>query len=301
MGYGSWDHTSYTIYAYNTGRSVTSSGNLASSYTAQDIFKARGIDAKLSPYKVMRECKDTDEHPNTLPVILALDVTGSMGPTAAEVAKKLNELMTQIFSTVPDVEFMIMGIGDVYCDSAPIQVSQFESDVRIAEWTDKIFFERGGGGNGFESYTAAWYMGLKHCELDCWKRGKKGIIITLGDEPLNPYMQKEPLMRATGDALEGDIETASLYPLAKEKFDIYHIAVNDEENCYRYYKDLIASSFGKYLDDEHLIIAKLDEIIQVIAAIVMKASIAQGTNLNFGSKYEATTVHPGEGMPVISW
>lgn len=294
MGYGSWDSVSYTSYAYNTGRSVTSTGNLSSTYTAQDIFKARGIDQKLSPYKVMRECKDSDEHPNTLPVILALDVTGSMGPTAAEVAKRLNELMTQVFSSVPDVEFMIMGIGDVYCDSAPIQISQFESDVRIAEWTDKIYFEGGGGGNGFESYTAAWYMGLKHCDLDCWKRGKKGIIITLGDEPLNPYMQKDPLMRATGDSLEADVETASLYPLAKEKFDIYHIAVNDHDNCYRMYKDLIDMSFGKYLDDDHLKVAKLDDIIQVIAAIIQSST-------KDIPRFEATVVHPGEGMPVISW
>ena len=294
MGYGSWDSVSYTSYACNTGRSVTSTGNLSSTYTAQDIFKARGIDQKLSPYKVMRECKDSDEHPNTLPVILALDVTGSMGQTAAEVAKRLNELMTQVFSSVPDVEFMIMGIGDVYCDSAPIQISQFESDVRIAEWTDKIYFEGGGGGNGFESYTAAWYMGLKHCDLDCWKRGKKGIIITLGDEPLNPYMQKEPLMRATGDPLEADVETESLYPLAKEKFDIYHIAVNDHDNCYRMYKDLIDMSFGKYLDEDHLKVAKLDDIIQVIAAIIQSST-------KDIPRFEGTVVHPGEGMPVISW
>lgn len=294
MGYGSWDSVSYTTYANTTGRSVNSAGNLSSNYTAQDIFKARGIDQKLSPYKVMRECRDSDEHPNTLPVILALDVTGSMGPTAAEVAKRLNELMTQVFSSVPDVEFMIMGIGDVYCDSAPIQISQFESDVRIAEWTDKIYFEGGGGGNGFESYTAAWYMGLKHCDLDCWKRGKKGIIITLGDEPLNPYMQKEPLMRATGDALETDVETASLYPLAKEKFDIYHIAVSDTNNCYRYYREHIMNSFGKYLDEDHLKVARLDEIIQVISAIVQSSATA-------APKFEGSVVNPGEGMPVISW
>ena len=293
MGYGSWNSTSYTTYAYNTGRSVTSTGTLCDSYTAQDIFKARGLDLKLSPYKVLRECKDSDEHPNTIPVILALDVTGSMGPTAAEVAKKLNELMTQLYSSVPDVEFMIMGIGDVYCDSAPIQVSQFESDVRIAEWTDRIYFEGGGGGNGYESYTAAWYMGLKHCDLDCWKRGKKGIIITLGDEPLNPYMQKEPLMRATGDPLEADVETDILFTEASKKFDIYHISVDDSDNCYRYYHEHIMNSFGRYLDDEHLKVAKLEEIIQVIAAIVQSSAIRPQI-------IEAIS-NPQEGMPVISW
>ena len=77
-----------------------------------------------------------------------------MGNTAVEVAKKLNEIMTNLYEEVSDVQFMIMGIGDLYCDEAPIQASQFESDIRIAEQLDKIYFEGGGGGNGYESYTA---------------------------------------------------------------------------------------------------------------------------------------------------
>lgn len=83
---------------------------------------------------------------------------------------------------------MIMGIGDLAYDGCPIQVSQFESDIRIAEQLDKIYFEFGGGGNSFESYTAAWYFGSRHTKLDCLNRGKKGIIITMGDEQLNPYL-----------------------------------------------------------------------------------------------------------------
>ena len=65
-----------------------------------------------------------------------------------------------------------MGIGDLAYDYAPIQASQFESDIRIAEQLDKIYFEGGGGGNNFESYTAAWYFGVHNCKLDCWNRGE---------------------------------------------------------------------------------------------------------------------------------
>lgn len=50
----------------------------------------------LDPKNVIRECCDTEEHPNTIPVILALDVTGSMGQAAVEVAKKLNVIMTKL-------------------------------------------------------------------------------------------------------------------------------------------------------------------------------------------------------------
>lgn len=60
-----------------------------------------------------------------------------MGSAATDVAKKLNYVMTELYKQVKDVQFMIMGIGDLAYDSAPIQISQFESDIRIAEQLTK--------------------------------------------------------------------------------------------------------------------------------------------------------------------
>ena len=54
-------------------------------------------------------------------------------------------------------------------------MSQFESDMRIAEALDKIYMEHRGGGNAYESYTAAWRMGLNRTSLDrIDKQEKKG-------------------------------------------------------------------------------------------------------------------------------
>lgn len=250
---------------------VGSDGSISGNYHAQDMFKQRMIAAELDPKNKMRECCDSEEHPNTIPVILGLDVTGSMGGAAVEVAKKLNVVMTKLYEKVADVEFMIMGIGDLAYDNAPIQASQFESDIRIAEQLDKIYFEGGGGGNSYESYTAAWYFGLQHTKLDCRNRGKKGIIITMGDEPLNPYLPKNPLSRATGDNLQGDIETKDLYEETIRKFDIYHLAVKDSQTSYRYYESGIKESFGKYLDENHLRIVSMDNIANAIVDIVTRA------------------------------
>lgn len=281
MGSGSWSSSDYTRYsAVVKGRSVTADGLLHSSYSAQDLFTSKKIQTELNPYNVVRECCDSEEHPNTIPVILALDVTGSMGSAAAEVAKKLNVVMTELYKKVEDVEFMVMGIGDLAYDDAPIQMSQFEADVRIAEQLDKVYFEGGGGGNSFESYTAAWYMGLRHTKLDCWNRGKKGIIITMGDEPLNPYLPRKQLSVVTGDSLQGDVETADLYKAASDKFDIYHLAVNDGATSYRYYVDDIQSTFGKYLDNEHLTTVSLNNIANTIVEIVCKAKDEITTNNN---------------------
>lgn len=281
MGCGSWSESSYRDYSKSVGRTVRTTVDsltgaetvsLDDSHTAQSLFSNRRLDKALNPKNVMRECCDSEEHPTTVPVILALDVTGSMGSVAAEVAKRLNPIMTSLFAKVPHVEFMVMGIGDLAYDDAPIQISQFESDIRIAEQLDKIYFEGGGGGNSFESYTAAWYMGSRHTKLDCWNRGAKGIIITLGDEPLNPYLPKYPLSLVTGDSLQADVETPALYEEAKEKFDIYHLAVSDRGTSYKWHANGIADTFSKILDEDHFKVVNLDSLDSTIVDIVANAA-----------------------------
>lgn len=262
MGGGTWSTTSYTTSVSSRGFATLDAMAYAN---VQDVYESRKLDPALNPYKVVRECCDSVEHPETLPIILALDVTGSMGETATACAAKLDEIMGELYKTTKDVEFMMMGIGDLSYDEAPIQATQFESDVRIFDQTTKIYFEGGGGGNTFESYTAAWYFGLYNTSLDCWKRGKKGIIITLGDEPLNPYLPGRALGATLGTGTQ-DIDTDQLYADACEKFDIYHIAI-DGNNMYHRYKDEIKNTWGKLLG-QHLMVSTLDNLPQTIAAIV---------------------------------
>lgn len=270
MGCGSWTSDSFKSYSKSVGRSVSKSGVIDSDYSNQEMFKATRLDSALDPKNVIRECCDSDEHPNTLPVILALDVSGSMGEAAVEVAKKLNVIMTKLYKDVKDVEFMIMGIGDLAYDACPIQVSQFESDIRIAEQLDKIYFEFGGGGNGFESYTAAWYFGSRHTKLDCLNRGRKGIIITIGDEQLNPYLplggRRSGLIKATGDNLQADVETKDLYDEASKKFNIYHLDVN---HYHRWDEDEVEKSYKEYLDDTHFRKVTIDNIANEIVDIII--------------------------------
>ena len=239
MGSGIWTKDALATYTVSS-RGCSLDDFTTMDVSTQDVYKATKLNKLLDPFKAMRECRDNDEHPNTMPVILALDVTGSMGGASVAVAKQLGQIMEDVFSNkdVPDVEFCVMAIGDLAYDREPIQMGQFESDIRIAEQLDAIYFEGCGGGNKYESYTAAWYMGLNHCKLDCWNRGKKGIIITLGDELPNPHLpirgNRKGLIDATGDNLQGNIETTDLLPEVREKFNVYHISVNDSQCSYEY-------------------------------------------------------------------
>lgn len=263
MGSGAWSSETYSSRLTDWG--FASVDCLASSSVGQ-VYKSRGLDPMLDPHGVIRECCDSEEHPNTIPVILALDVTGSMGSACTMCAAKLDEIMTKLYSEVQDVQFMMMGIGDLAYDRAPIQATQFESDIRILDQTTKTYFEGGGGGNNFESYTAAWYFGLHNTKLDCWNRGRKGIIITLGDEPLNPYLPKKPLNQVLGSAEQADVDTDKLYREVCEKFDVYHIAITNNSSYWRY-KDEIKNSWGELLG-QRLFVAESDDLPKIVSQIV---------------------------------
>jgi hypothetical protein len=266
MGGGAWTTASYTNYM-KSSRGIDDVSFLNSTSVNQ-FYTARTIDPALDPKGVkIRECRDSEEHPNTIPVILALDVTGSMGSACAAVARQLDKIITGLYADVKDVEFMVMGIGDFAYDRAPLQVSQFESDVRICDQLGKIYFERGGGSNPYESYTAAWYFALHHTDLDCWKRGKRGIIITMGDEPLNPYLPGRDFDRVFGYASQ-DVNTEDLYKQVIEKFDVYHIIITDRESCGWRYLDMDKKSWGRLLDGQHLFDKTSDELPEVIHDIV---------------------------------
>ena len=267
MGYGSWSARSYVTKSVACAMSVSADGLLDFSGSAQELYKSRYLDPALDPKGVIRECRDSEEHPQTVPVILALDVTGSMGSAAVEVAKTLNVVMTKLYDSVKDVQFLTMGIGDLAYDRAPIQASQFESDIRISEQLDKLYFEAGGGGNKYESYTAAWYFGLYHTDLDCWKRGQRGIIITMGDETLNPYLPCADLNRVTGDTNQTGVETKDLYPKAAEKFDIYHLNVHHGGSAYDDHFQNCLTTFQEYLGERARTV-KTEEVADAIIQIV---------------------------------
>lgn len=272
MGSGNWSSKAYRNYSTTMGRSVDNRGYVTTSYaSANDMFRSRALAAELNPRNAIRECRDSDEHPNTKPVILALDVTGSMGNVAMLVAKSLNPIISKLYEDIADIEFMIMGIGDFEYDYAPLQVSQFESDIRIAHQLDKLYFEGMGGGNGYESYSAAWAFAAFNTDCDCWKRGEKGTLITLGDEPLNPYLPHDRYSSIVGN-LE-TISTENIYKLASQHWNIYHIPIG---RSFEFYRPQIYNTWSGVIGENNIRESTLDNLPMTITDIIKESLEGQG-------------------------
>lgn len=221
MGYGS-----YTASDWNK---LKSSRNLSKQQNVNEVFQSKQCNPKFDPKFIgVRECFDSEDHPNTTPIVVGLDVTGSMGYLAVEIATgALNELIMKLYSTgaVEDPALMCAAYGD-YRDQSPLQVTQFESDIRIAEQLLEIYFENHGQGQVVP--TCLWEFLAKHTNIDAInKRNEKGFVFTIGDSaPIRDTYIGETMEAVIGDKLETGTTRETLLRSVKEKFHVFHIVVD---------------------------------------------------------------------------
>lgn len=225
MGYGS-----YSAADWNK---LKSSRNLSNNQRVEEVFKSRTCNPKFDPkYIATRECFDSEDHPNTTPIVVGLDVTGSMGYLAVEVATKaLNELIMKLYSTgaVEDPALMCAAYGD-FSDASPLQVTQFESDIRIAEQLLELFFENGGCGK--VAPTCLWEFLSRHTNIDaCSKRGEKGFLFTIGDcAEIRDEKIAETVKRVIGDDIDSKTTREELLDEVSQKFNVFHIIIEDRNS-----------------------------------------------------------------------
>jgi len=175
MGYGSYSASAHR--ALLETRTELATGQVFSQSSCHPLMNPHGVR--------LRESRDSPDHPNSVGVIFALDVSASMGDIPHELATKtLPTFMETVLGVLPDAQVMFMAFGNAFADKSPLQVGQFESEATSMDrWLSMIHVESGGGGLG-ESYDLALYFASRHTALDCYeKRQKKGYLFMTGDEP----------------------------------------------------------------------------------------------------------------------
>lgn len=223
MGGGRWSDSDWATYSSTTTKTAR---------TVDDIYKSKGMVDKFDPSKiVMRESRDSVDNPNSTALIVALDVTGSMDSVLDSMAREgLKTLATEIYARKPitDPHIMYMGVGDVDAgDRAPLQVTQFEADIRIAEQMMDIWLERHGGGNSYEGYNLPWYFAGMKTSIDCFeKRGKKGYLFTVGDEETPNGLSATAIKRVFGDTVQTGLSNEQLLAMVSRMYHVYHLIVN---------------------------------------------------------------------------
>lgn len=270
MGGGSWTNTSWRSYAdTNTvGKSQA------------DIFKSTTIDPGLSAHNFnggIRESVDGDDNPRSTAIALFSDVTGSMGITAEAIIRRLDVVCENLYDRKPVTNPHILtgAIGDAYTDSSPFQATQFEADIRIAEQTQKLFLERRGGGNGGESYALAWLFAAMQTATDCYdKRGEKGFLFTVGDEPVHGVEEAgtgyaagvtvAQAKRFLNLDIERDLSAKECLEMAQRKWNVFHIVIETHSS----YRAGIEATFGTLMPNSLLWLEDVQYLPELIVSTI---------------------------------
>ena len=273
MGRARWSAGDWKSYTTSTtaGRS------------REEIFtrKSHNVREDFDPKNIqVREARDSEVNPNSNAIIVAFDQTGSMGDIPYSfIQKGLGTMVQEILDREPvtDPHVMIMAFGDAWTDRHPLQVTQFETDIRIAEQLKDMYLEGHGGGNRWESYNLPWYFAARRTSIDCFeKRNKKGYLFTVGDEPPPPNLEARHVQKFLGETIQDDLDSRDILVMVERKYHVYHVIVEQGNHASRHPVE-VREGWNNLLDQRVL---RLTDYHKLAECVVSTIEINEGNDVD---------------------
>ncbi|MDM0037768.1 VWA domain-containing protein [Variovorax sp. J22G21] len=235
MGYGNYSHAAHAALVADRA-----------SRSGAEVFTQRATHPLMNPQGLkVRESRDNADHPNSLGIVFALDVTGSMGDIPDILARRELPTFMKLLTDcgVTDPQLMFMAIGDANADHAALQVGQFETTAELMDqWLTRSYLEGGGGGTGEESYELAFYVLAQHTDLDCWvKRRKRGYLFMTGDELPYSAVSRHQIEALIGEKLDEDIPIEEAIAAAAETYHLFFLIPDAKrrQHCEKRWRELL--------------------------------------------------------------
>jgi hypothetical protein len=293
MGYERFDSKDWSAYSDRTKTMST-----------DKIYSRSSIDTKLDPKSVtIRESRDSAANPQSTPIAMFLDVTGSMGVLADNIAKKgLGVTFQGILDRKPvtDPHLLVGGIGDIRFDRSPLQVTEFETGVpAMTAQIEKIYLEHGGGNNQTESYDLAWWFAGSRTVTDAWeKRKKKGYLFTIGDENAPTSLPKSYMDSKVSAGLQSDLLSSEALEMAQRQWEVFHILVEQGSHCRRAGVEQVRNTWIPLLGQNVICLSNVDMLGEVIVSAI---EVAEGRDAgavaaSWGGGTDLVVAHAVKGI-----
>lgn len=285
MGFGAYSHEAHL--AMTQARRSTAGAELFTQRTCHPSMASYGL--------THRESRDSEDHPRSLGVVFALDVSASMGDIPMRLATHTLPTFMQALldAGVGDAQVLFMGVGYAGGDRAPLQVGQFESTERLMDqWLTTLWLE-GGGAGGNESYELAMYFCARHVVMDCVEqRQHRGYLFLTGDELPNPVVSRQQVRRVLGDDLPADVAIRDIIDEVGRSFEVFYLIPEPEQarHVERDWRDL--------LGDRVVVAQDPDDIGLVAAGLVSLMEGASPTLADVVERMVSAGVEPRQAHGV---
>lgn len=232
------------------------------------------VKAEYLPTNIsVRESRDSEANPQSTPIILALDCTGSMASVLEAAIKGFGNLFVELYRRRPVSDPHILGMmfDDVAVGAHPaLQATQFECDIKLADQFRALFATRFGGGNESESYHLPLYFAATKTSCDAFiKRGKKGYLFTVGDEcvpdPLTPAQVKAVF--GNDEAVSAPLSYEDLLRMVEPNWHVFHLMV-EEGSFFRTGSARATRSWTNVLGQRAIPLAKIEDLTSVVIATI---------------------------------
>jgi hypothetical protein len=247
-------------YDRNVYKGRGSSSGFDHSDDSDRVFTSSSLHKDLNPFKRDIVC----EHKN--PIVIAVDVTGSMGNWTKIIYDKLPMFWGEMDKNkyLPDPSICIAGVGDAYSDKAPLQVCDFAQGQAIDDQIAKIYLEGGGGGQRKESYELMAYYFNEHCDIS---KAELPFLFLLEDEGIYPRLNRRQVEGLIGDELTQEITSEEAFKKLSEKFNFFVLHKRyengDDRAICSEWRALIGERFIELKDPK----ACIDDMLGIIAMI----------------------------------
>lgn len=255
-------------YDRDVGSTRSGSGfGSSSAYTsdADEAMGRRSMDRGLVPKGRTLSCEQRN------PIVIAMDVTGSMGSWSKVIYDKMPMLFGQIMMQgyLPDPAISFAAIGDApRRDSAPIQVCDFAQGDTLDSWLTRLYLEGGGGSNEVESYTlvAQAYLDLAtYPNLE----GKPYFFFT-GDEGFFDQVESWEINEFIGSS-KGSLSSLAIL---EELLSRYHVFMVHKPYGYDSSDRQIVRQWSRAIGEERIL--HLDDPKAVVDTILGAIALQSG-------------------------
>lgn len=262
-------------FSYDDWSNISSSNKTK---TKSELFTSNKLLDEVNPAKMkngIRESCDSTNNPNSTPIIIGLDCTGSMQTIPEYMIKTgLGELFKNIYDKKPvsDPQVLFCTIGDVVAgDIAPFSAGQFESqcDLLVDGLTKFWLNGCGGGDNDQESYDLPYYFAVNHTKTDSFqKRGQKGYLITIGDEPPPRVLTAGDINKVFGTNPEGNVTFEQLVSQVRRTYIPIHIIIEEGSHVRAYGLDTVLKPWRNLLGEDAIVCSDYTKLAEIITSIL---------------------------------
>lgn len=204
------------------------------------------------------------------PLIIAVDVTGSMASWPAEIFDRLPLLYNTLSQYRPDLEICFAAIGDATCDRWPLQVTPFAKSFDLEQLLGSLYGE-GGGGDAPESYGLFAHWVNTHVQIP--KAEEKPFLIVFGDITMHKKVFEPEVERHLGDPPQGDVDSVAAWKKVASRWNTWFLRrpngsrgdevdqqwaqaigaqkvfhIEDEQRAVDYAMGLVARAWGHFED-----------------------------------------------------